>query len=308
MNSEHVIQVKNLRKSFGPAKVVDGISFNVDKGDVFGFLGPNGAGKTTTMRMMLGLVYPDEGSVTINGYNIAKDFLNAIRGVGAIVETPKFYPYLTGRQNLLQIANLHPRLPGSKIDEVLDMVGLTGRAANRVGTYSLGMKQRLGIARALLNYPGVVFLDEPTNGLDPQGMKEIREMISQLALEQDITFFISTHLLHEVEQICNKVTILNKGRLIARGTVKELLGKDNELVEIRTPDAGKAMEILTGIGYVKSVKPGAGGLEVELERGRSAELNRLLVSQSVMVNYLVPKNQSLEQFFIELTKGGQQIA
>jgi len=139
-------------------------------------------------------------------------------------------------------------------------------------------------------------------------MKEIREMISQLALERDITFFISTHLLHEVEQICNKVTILNKGRLIARGAVKELLGKDNEVVEIHTSDTVKVLETLKDIGYVKSVKPGSRALEVELERGRSAELNGVLVSQGVMVNYLVPKNQSLEQFFIELTEGGHQIA
>ncbi len=308
MSGKHVIEVKELRKSFGQNQVVDRISFKVESGDVFGFLGPNGAGKTTSMRMMLGLVSPDEGTVAINGYDIGKNFLKAISRVGAIVETPKFYPYLSGRQNLQQIANLHSQVNSMKIDEVLDMVGLSARSDEKVGIYSLGMKQRLGIARALLNDPNVIFLDEPTNGLDPQGMKEIREMICQLAMEKDITFFISTHLLHEVEQTCNKVAILNKGKLITQGTVNELLGKENEHVEIRTPDAYKASNVLKDIGYVKSVKPGDDGLEVELEKGRSWELNRLLVSHNIIVHYLLPKNQSLEQFFIELTEGGKRIA
>ncbi|MTI83254.1 MAG: ABC transporter ATP-binding protein [Firmicutes bacterium] len=308
MKSKNVIEINNLHKSFGQTTVVDGISFNVQAGDVFGFLGPNGAGKTTTIRMMLGLVYPDSGTIKINEHDMEKDFLNAISQVGAMVETPKFYPYLTGYQNLSLIANLHPTVQTSRIDEVLDMVSLSSRARDRVGTYSLGMKQRLGIARALLNRPDIVFLDEPTNGLDPQGIREIREMISRLALEQDITFFISTHLLHEVEQVCSKVAILNKGQLIARGSVKELLGQDNEMVKVRTTDTAKALEILKGIEYIRSVKPSPGGLEIELEKDRSAALNQLLVSGGVQVDYLMPQNQSLEQFFIELTEGGHQVA
>jgi len=308
MNGKSVIEIENLHKSFGPTKVVDGISFNVQAGDVFGFLGPNGAGKTTTMRMILGLVYPDSGTIKINGYDIEKEFPNAISRVGAMIETPKFYPYLSGYKNLQLIANLHPQVQPSRIEEVLDMVGLSGRSRDKVGTYSLGMKQRLGIARALLNRPCIVLLDEPTNGLDPQGIIEIREMISQLALEQDITFFISTHLLHEVEQVCSKVAILNRGRLVAREPVKDLLGKDSELVKVRTMDTAKALEILQGINYINSVKVSPGGLEVELEKGRSAELNQLLVLGGVLVDYLVPKKQSLEELFIELTGGGNQVA
>lgn len=305
---EYVLEVSNLSKSFDSKKVVHDVSFKIEAGDIFGFLGPNGAGKTTTIRMMLGLIFPDKGSVKINGFDVFGDFKQAIGKVGAIVETPQFYPYLTGYQNLSLIANLHPQLTKARVHEVLDMVGLSQRAKDKVQTYSLGMKQRLGIARALLNYPTLIFLDEPTNGLDPQGMKEIREMISQLASEQNITFFISTHLLHEVEQICNKVAILNRGKLISQGSVKELLGKDSETVEVRTKDIERALNIINKIGYVKSVQHSQGGLQVELDKGYSGFLNQLLVAQNIMVEYIVPHKQTLEHFFIELTEGGNMVA
>jgi ABC-type multidrug transport system ATPase subunit len=175
---------------------------------VFGFLGPNGAGKTTTIRMILGLIKADSGSAEINGYDTKKDFLKAISSVGAVIKTPEFYSYLSAYQNLALIRNLHPNVPKKRIGEILDIVGLADRAADKVDTYSLGMKQRLGIARALLNYPKLVILDEPTNGLDPQGIKEVREMILQLALEQDITFFISSHLLTRGRLLLAKVMSL----------------------------------------------------------------------------------------------------
>ena len=306
--TEHVLEVLNLSKSFGARKAVDNVSFKVESGDVFGFLGPNGAGKTTSIRMMLGLIHPDSGRVKISGYDLKEEFLQAIAGVGAVVETPKFYSYLSGYENLQLIANLHPNLPKNRVEEVLEMVGLRKRSGDKAKTYSLGMKQRLGLARALLNNPKLIFLDEPTNGLDPQGMKEIREMISQLALERDITFFVTSHLLHEVEQICNKAAILKEGRLIAQSTVKEMLNMDNETLEVYTTETERADEVLKEAGFVKSVSTFSKGLCVELDRGCSGKLIKLLVSQNVTVEYLMPKNKSLEQFFIDLTEGGEQIA
>lgn len=308
MSKRNILEVSHINKSFGNKKVVSDLSFSVIQGDVFGFLGPNGAGKTTTIRMMLGLITMDSGSVYINGYDIKENFNRAISKVGAVVETPKFFPYLSGYHNLRIIAKLHPELPETRIDEVLEIVGLASRAKDKVKTYSLGMRQRLGLARALLNHPSLVFLDEPTNGLDPQGMIEIRAMISQLAIEQDITFFITSHLLYEVEQICNKVAILKDGKLIAQSPVKELLETQKEQVEIVTREVSKASRILQGSSSIQSIVSSANGLVVEIDKGLSSEINRLLVSQQVKVDYLIPSNQSLEQLFIEITEGGQENA
>lgn len=303
-----VLETLHLSKSFGANKVVDDLNLQVESGDIYGFLGPNGSGKTTTIRLALHLIHPDDGRVLINGHDVQTDFTQAISQVGAIVETPQFYSYLSGRDNLRQMANLIPDLPKGRVDEVLELVGMSKRAADKVKTYSLGMRQRLGIARALLNNPRLVILDEPTNGLDPQGMIEVREMIAQLAAEQQITFFISTHLLHEVEQICNKVAILQRGKLLAQGKVHDLLNTENEVVEVCTPNPREAMAILLGLPFVKAMDPSARGFTAHLEKGHSAELNHRLIAQQIRVDYLIPQQQSLEKFFLELTKGGDQIA
>lgn len=306
--SQIVLETLNLNKSFGAKKVVDDLSLQVEAGDIYGFLGPNGSGKTTTIRLALHLLHPDSGQVTINGFDIHTHFSQAISQVGAIVETPQFYTYLTGRDNLRHMANLIPNLPKGRVDEVLALVGMSKRADDKVKTYSLGMKQRLGIARALLNNPRLVILDEPTNGLDPQGMIEVRDMIARLAKEQDITFFISTHLLHEVEQICNKVAVLQRGKLLAQGKVQELLNTENEVIEVYTPSPEEAMGALRNLPFVKSMDPSGRGVTIHLEKGHSAELNRYLINQQIVVDYLIPQQQSLETYFLELTKGGDQIA
>lgn len=306
--SNNILEVNNLVKSFGDNKAVDQVSFNVERGEIFGFLGPNGAGKTTTIRILLGLIFPDQGQVKINGYDINTDFKGAIAKVGAVVETPAFYTYLTGYQNLKLMANLHKDIGKERVEEVLKIVGLEKRGKDKVKTYSLGMKQRLGIARALLNRPDLIILDEPTNGLDPQGIKEVREMIKRLATEEGITFFISTHLLHEVEQVCNKVAILKEGQIITSGFVKELLDRNHEIIEICTPQIEKTAQELKNLEYARLIKESSQGLIVELEKGMSGELNKLLINQQIEVNYLIPKNPSLEEFFIEITEGGNQIA
>lgn len=241
-----LLETRNLTKSFQGRKIIHNLNLKVMKGDVYGFLGRNGQGKTTTIRMMTGLIYPDSGEVIIGGHNLKSDFQGAISQIGAIVESPSFLGYLSGYDNLMLMANLIPGLrKKTAVSEVLDIVGLTSRAKDKVKTYSLGMKQRLGIANALLGHPKLVILDEPTNGLDPQGMREIKEIITQLASERNITFFVSSHLLHEVEQICNRVGIINNGELLAEASIDELRQKASgkSLEEIYFEITGKGGEL-----------------------------------------------------------------
>ncbi|WBW99105.1 ABC transporter ATP-binding protein [Oceanirhabdus sp. W0125-5] len=308
METKTILKVSNLSKSFGKKNVVKSLNLEVEKGDVFGFLGPNGAGKTTTIRMMLGLIKMNEGEVSINGYNVKTDFSKAIESVGAVVESPKFYEYLSGYDNLKLIANLHKNISKDRINEVLEIVGMKKRAKDKMKTYSLGMKQRLGIARALLNNPQLIILDEPTNGLDPQGMVEVRELIIKLAKEENITFFISTHLLHEVELMCNRVAIINQGETIVQGTVSELLDKDHDSIELITQNNQLAKELIEKLNYAEHVEDTDKGILITLDEKKSGVLNSYLNENGVVVEYLIPKNQSLEEFFIETTEGGNKIA
>ncbi len=307
MDCKNVIEFVNLCKSFNGKKIIDNISFNVEEGDVFGFLGPNGSGKTTTIRMLVNLIYPNEGTIKINGYDLKSDFYKAIEKVGAIVETPRFYPYMSGRKNLQLMANLINNMPKGRVDEVLEIVGLSSRAKDKVKTYSLGMKQRLGIANALLNNPMLVILDEPTNGLDPQGMKEIRDLVCELASKKNITFFISTHLLHEVEQICNKVAILHHGKIVSQGRVDDLLNVNYEVVEICTSSVEKTLSAIKNLDYVKGAEKSKKGVMAQIEIGYSVELNRHLIVNDIDVEYLIPHSKSLESFFIDITAGGERI-
>lgn len=302
-----MIEVIGLTKSFNGRTVIDNIDITVDEGDIFGFLGPNGSGKTTTIRMLLKLIYPDSGVIRLVGSDIKEDFSHVVDKVGAIVETPRFYTYLSGRKNLELMANLIGLSSKDRIDEVLKLVGLVDRAKDKFKTYSLGMKQRLGIANALLNDPRLVILDEPTNGLDPQGMKEVRDIILKLSFEKKITFLISTHLLHEVEQICNKVAVLNNGRIVAQGKVSDLLNSEWEIIEVHTSQEDRAFDIVRDKEYVKSVEKIPRGVRVKIEKGNSSRLNSALVKGDVDVQYLIPNSQSLESYFIELINGSEQV-
>lgn len=227
-----VLNAENLNKTLGGRKIIDNLNFKVFQGNIYGFLGKNGQGKTTTIRLITGLIFPDFGEITICGYGLRKDFKRAIANVGAIVEAPSFYGYLSGYDNLKLMANLLPDVAKDRIDEVLNIVGLYKRAKDKVKTYSLGMKQRLGIANALLGNPRLVILDEPTNGLDPQGMREIKELIVQLAAEKDLTFFISSHMLHDIEQICNRIGIIDHGKLLLEDDLANLQTQGRSLEEI----------------------------------------------------------------------------
>ncbi|WP_238906507.1 ABC transporter ATP-binding protein [Clostridium sp. YIM B02506] len=219
--------VKNLNKNIGRRKIIQDLSFEVNEGDICGFLGPNGAGKTTTIRMITGLIKPTSGEITISGKNIVNYRGEALENLGAIVESSIFFPYMSGRKNLQNLARLNKGMERKKqldkVEEVLEIVGLKDRAKDKVKTYSLGMKQRLGIAQALLNDPEIVILDEPANGLDPMGMKELRELIIMLKETKGITFFISSHLLDELQQVCNKLVLIKEGVLIWTGTTEELI-------------------------------------------------------------------------------------
>ncbi|ADK15629.1 MULTISPECIES: ABC transporter ATP-binding protein [Clostridium] len=234
MSSEK-IAVKNVSKKIGKKTILENISFNVHEGDICGFIGPNGAGKTTMIRVITNLISPTEGEVTIDGANVVKERKTALLKLGAIVEEPIFFPYMSGRKNLQNLAMLNPGMSKSeqkeKVEEVLKIVDLQDRGCDKVKTYSLGMKQRLGIAQALLNNPEVIILDEPANGLDPMGMRDLRELIFKLQKEKKITFFISSHLLDELQQLCNRFVVINKGKLVWQGSKDELesMGKSGRL-------------------------------------------------------------------------------
>lgn len=225
MNS--VIEIKNVSKKIKGRTVIENMYFEINKGDICGFVGPNGAGKTTIIRLITGLIKPDKGEILINGVNISNNRKQALMNLGAIVESPVFFNYMSGREILKNLVRLHPNIPKeerlNRVEEVLRIVNLSKRGDDKVAAYSLGMKQRLGIAQALLGNPEIIVLDEPGNGLDPIGMKELRELILQLNKEQGITFLISSHLLDELQKICTKFVIINEGKLKFEGTSEELL-------------------------------------------------------------------------------------
>ena len=299
-----VIQTSGLTKRFGKNVAVDNLSMEVRRGRVYGLLGPNGSGKTTTMGMLLGLLRPTAGNFSLFGSTVGHE--ESLRRIGAVIETPAFYPYLSGRGNLAYFQLISGRGAPSELDELLASVGLAGRGDDRFRTYSLGMKQRLGIAYALLGDPDLVFLDEPTNGLDPEGMIEVRELIRSLG-DGNRTVLLSSHLLHEVEQVCNSVTILGKGRLIAQGEVAELVrSRGREQVRLRTTDDGKAHAILEALEWVEDVAvAGDGALLVAAPVTRSGELTAVLSRAEVYVTEMAPVQTTLEEYFLDVT-GNQE--
>jgi ABC-2 type transport system ATP-binding protein len=297
MKNGHVIETTDLTKRYGDVVAVDHLTLRVPQGGVFGFLGPNGSGKTTTMGMLLGLVHPTGGEARIFGDPARHPA--TLRRVGAMVETPTFYPYLSGRANLLYFQGIGRRGTPADVDRLLELVDLGKRAGSKYATYSLGMKQRLGIACALLGDPELVFLDEPTNGLDPAGVVEVRELIRDLG-KGGRTVVLSSHLLAETELVCDNVAVLSRGKLIAQGSIEELLRRHDEL-RVRTTDDVKARALLAGMRWVESVEPREGGLVVAAPQARAWEISRDLAAHEVYINELIPVHRSLEEFFMEIT-------
>ena len=295
------IQTEGLTKRFGARVAVDGLDLAVRAGSVFGFLGPNGAGKTTTIGMLLGLVRPSAGRALLFGHDVAQAPERALAGVGAMIEAPAFYPYLSGRDNLRALA-LAGGLPPARVEAALAAVELLPRARDTFRAYSQGMRQRLGIAAALLHEPKLIILDEPTNGLDPAGQREIRELICGLA-QSGRTIFLSSHQLHEVEQICDEVAILKAGRLVAGGPVAELLRRGQGVL-LRVPgEAARAAGLLRGVGWVAGVEQRGDELLVDAPAARAAELNMLLAGQGIAVAEVRARGETLEELFLEVTGG-----
>jgi len=290
----HVIETTDLTKRYGDVVAVNNLTLRVPRGGVFGFLGPNGSGKTTTMGMLLGLVHPTSGEARIFGDPARHPA--TLRRVGAMVETPTFYPYLSGRGNLRYFQGIGRRGAPADVDRLLELVDLGKRADSKYSTYSLGMKQRLGIACALLGDPELVFLDEPTNGLDPAGVVEVRELIRDLG-KGGRTVVLSSHLLAETELVCDNVAVLSRGRLIAQGSIKELL-RQHDGLRLRTTDDTKAQAILSGIRWVEHVERHDGGLLVTGSQARAWELSRDLAVQQVYVTEMVQVHRSLEEFIM----------
>ena len=299
------LEVRGLRRTYGPRVAVDSLDLSVTEGSVYGFLGPNGAGKTTAMRCILQLIRPDAGHVAIFGET---DPVKQRTHVGALIETPRFYEWMSGKANL-EIACAYAGLDHNEVvGEALARVGLQDRGEDQVGGYSLGMKQRLGIARALLGKPKLLLLDEPTNGLDPQGMKDVRDLIAGLAADQDVTIFISSHLLYEIQAVATRVGIIRRGHLVAEGEVQELIaGGDEVEVEVGSPDLNRLREAIDLISGAEWTGAGPDRRQVvKLAHIDVPTFNRQLVEHGVPVSELMTRGRTLEDLFLELV-GGTEI-
>ncbi|MFQ6613832.1 MAG: ATP-binding cassette domain-containing protein, partial [Fidelibacterota bacterium] len=297
--AETVLDIRNLTKSFKNRRAVDDLSFTVQKGTVFGFLGPNGAGKSTTIRIMVSLLKPDSGDILVFGQSIAAYRNKVLKKVGALIERPDFYLNLSARQNLNMLAGMEA-IPRKQVDEVLNIVALQDRAEDRVKTYSHGMKQRLGIAQALLGHPELLVLDEPTNGLDPQGMKEIRDLVRDLA-GRGMTIFLSSHLLDEVEKVCTSMAIINRGRLVTSGTVREVMDQTQQrIVVLEVDPVEKARTLLAGRKDCREITSEGSFLQFQADPDDLPVINRALVNAHIDVRAMVPRH-SLEDVFLALT-------
>jgi ABC-2 type transport system ATP-binding protein len=292
-----LVETSGLGKRYGSVTAVQDLSISIRRGEVYGFLGPNGAGKTTTLRMLLGLIRPSSGTATVLGEEPGSP--EGLRGVGALVESPAFYPYLSGRDNLRVMAR-YCEAPPARVEEVLGQVELVGRANDKFKKYSLGMKQRLGVAAALLKDPELLILDEPTNGLDPKGMADMRAIIRRIG-RGERTVLLSSHLLGEVEQVCNRVGVIQRGQLVVEGTVDEL--RDGGGILVRVEPLEKAREVATSLDGVKGAQIKDGLLALDADPERAAEVNAGLVSAGLRVSELRPVERSLEDVFLELTGG-----
>jgi ABC-2 type transport system ATP-binding protein len=297
------VEVRGLVKNYGPMAVVDQVDLTVERGDVYGFLGPNGAGKTTTMRMMLGLIGRDAGSLRLFGRDPADDAVGALEGVAGIIEEPRLYPYLSGRANLELLAAFDRGGAGrAVIDEVLELVELSERADDRVAAYSQGMRQRLGIASCLVRRPRLLMLDEPANGVDPAGLRFLRELIRRLA-DDGVTVFLSSHLLAEVQAVCNRVAVIDAGRIVYEGWLSDLEASTGSTCRLQATDVGRAAEALGRLGQVRGLRAVDGELEFVLADDLdSVALTRALAEAGVGIVALTREQPTLEELFFRLTE------
>lgn len=303
----NVLEVNNLTKSLGKREIIKGISFNIKSGEIFGFLGPNGAGKTTTIRMLVGLINPTSGEIKICGHDLKNDTKNALREVGAVVENPELYKYLSGRENLMQIARIR-NVSKEDVEETIKLVGLEGRIDDKVKKYSLGMKQRLGLAASLLSKPKLLILDEPTNGLDPSGILDFREVVQKAAKERGMAVFVSSHILSEVQNLCDKVAFINDGVIKA---VEEInsdtnsMDTEKDIICLVSNDDKKMIENeVKKLTYVSSCKINDKGLQIILESNSTSRLVKYLACNNFNIEEIYKERKGLEQRYMELVEGG----
>ena len=300
--AELALVCKNLHKKIGQKEILKNVSLQIERGDILGFIGPNGAGKTTTIKLILGLQSITSGTVLINGYDIEKEFTKAIKQVGAIVENPDLYMYLSGYQNLKLIANLYPGVTKKRIDEVVKLVELENRIHDKVSKYSLGMRQRLGVAQAILHQPNLLILDEPTNGLDPKGIKSMRELLVKLAKEENMAVLISSHNLSELESFCNKVCMIQNGEIIETSHIEEVKKVDSEeTYTFRVDNLKQAKLVLTQANHWETVNETT--FKVQVKQEEIPEMVKELVKQEVKIYEVKEETMSLEDAFLKKTGG-----
>ncbi|MEH6936260.1 ABC transporter ATP-binding protein [Bacillus sp. JJ664] len=292
-----IVQMKGLTKVIKNKKIVSDLSFDIYEGEVFGFLGPNGAGKTTTIRMMVGLMSITEGDVIINGNSIKTNFEKAVANIGAIVENPELYKFLSGYDNLMQYARMVKGITKEKIDEVVELVGLTSAIRSKVKTYSLGMRQRLGLAQCLLHDPKVLILDEPTNGLDPAGIREMRDYLQKLTREKGMAVIVSSHLLSEMEMMCDRIGIIQKGELVGVQTVNELINEESQTYIVEVSDVSASQKVLSKY----SVDINESDIYVQASREDVPEMIEKLVHAGIKIYGIKVNSKTLEDRFLEIT-------
>ncbi len=303
------MKVTNVSKSFGRKKVIDNVSFEIYPGEVFGFLGPNGAGKTTMIKMIMGFLSMDEGSVEIDGFDREKHYEKAMGSIGGIVENPEMYKDMTGRENLRMYARLQSRIPKERVEEVLTIVGMQDRANDKVRKYSLGMKQRIGVAQAMVHKPRVLILDEPTNGLDPAGIRELRDILIKLAHEEQVAVMVSSHLLTEMQMMCDRVGIIDKGRLLDIKTLEDLRNRSGgaSTQRIKVSRTSEASEVLKGLGFDKIENITDSEIDVQVNENDIPRIVKALVDGGFDISGVRLLESSLEDAFLRITGGGINI-
>jgi len=303
MQQPAVLELINLKKTIKGKEIVKGVNLTLYPSQIFGFLGPNGAGKTTTIRMIVGLIKPTEGSVTICGYSVAHDFVKALSNIGCIIESPDMYKYLTGMENLLQFAAMDKTISQQRIKDVIEMVGLQHRVKDKVSTYSLGMRQRLGIAQAIMSRPKLLILDEPTNGLDPAGITDFRNLIRKLAYEEGMTVFVSSHLLLEIQQMCDVVSIIKQGSVIKTVNVQDILHDDRIEWQLNNPE--KAIALLLEHWAIEGVQLKKNTISADISQHPLDKINECFIKEGIALTYCSTKQNTLEDLFLDLTEGDQ---
>ncbi len=309
MSNAPALEASHISKRFGEVQAVKDLSLKVNEGDVYGFIGPNGAGKTTSIRMMLGLIEPSAGEARIFGIGVKKRFREAIRNVGALVEGPAFYPYMSGRRNLRLFGRLSGGVDEGRIQETLELVGLGRRGDHKVKGYSQGMRQRLGIGLALMHKPRLLILDEPTNGLDPQGMREVRNLIRRIRSEEGTTILLSSHLLGEMELICDRIGIIYRGQIIKEGGMDDLIGSGADVVVIRVGpgEDEKCLGILKDRFKIEAEAVRKGAIEFARNEQELFPVNKALIEAGLSVESISSRRRSLEEYFVELTGESQDV-